>query len=142
MPEPIVTSVVLGTANNELLRRIYEVRIDLSDEWEKISDSPITMGCVVTRADFAEANKDAVDAFLTEYKASVDYISNPENIESAANYVVETEVMAAAPAAKLALQNLGDSICYMDGKDMKAALESFYTALGIKLPDDEFYYEK
>lgn len=142
MPEPLVTSVVLGTQKNEVLNRIFEVKIDLSSEWEKISDTPIAMGCIVANGDFAEANGELIDAFLDEYKASVDYIRNPENIDSAANYVVETGVMAAAPAAKKALLNLGSSICYLDGEDMKSTLEAFYGALKIALPGDEFYYEK
>lgn len=142
MPEPLVTSVVLGTQKNEVLSRIFEVKIDLSTEWEKISDTPIAMGCIVTNGDFAEANGELIDAFLDEYKASVDYIRNPVNIDSAANYVVETGVMAAAPAAKKSLLNLGSSICYLDGEDMKSTLEAFYGALKIALPGDEFYYEK
>ena len=44
--------------------------------------------------------------------------------------------------AKKALANLGNSICYIDGGDMKETLTAFYTALGIALPDDSFYYEK
>ena len=50
--------------------------------------------------------------------------------------------MAAAPAAKMALKNLGGAISYIDGADMKNALGAFYNAIGVKLPDDDFYYEK
>ncbi len=145
MPEPVVTSTVLATEKNlthGLFERIFEVKLDLADEWARICDTPIAMGCVVVNGDFLKNNKYSVDLFLGEYKASIDYISNPENLDSAANYVVETGVMGAAPAAKKALQNLGSSICYVDGKDMKSTLISFYTALGLPLPGDEFYYEK
>ena len=142
LPEPLVTSVVLNTKNKEVLSQIFEVKIDLTTEWEKISDTPIAMGCVIANGDFAKKNSHIIDLFLEEYKASIDYIGNAENIDSAANYVVETGVMAAAPAAKKALLNLGNSICYIDGNDMKETLVAFYNALGIALPDDSFYYEK
>lgn len=142
MPEPIVTSTVLGTMDNKLLERIYEVKLDLADEWDKISDTPIAMGCVIANGDFVSKHKNAVDSFLAEYKESVDYISNPKNIDSAAEYVVETGVMGASAPAKMALENLGDSICYIDGEEMKNALLAFYSALEITAPASEFYYEK
>ena len=42
----------------------------------------------------------------------------------------------------MALKNLGTSIAYIDGDDMKAALINFYNAIGVALPDASFYYEK
>ena len=50
--------------------------------------------------------------------------------------------MGAAKPAELALKNLSGAIAYIDGADMKKALEGFYTAIGVALPADEFYYEK
>ena len=51
--------------------------------------------------------------------------------------------MAATPAAKNALTNLSGSIVYIDGKDMKVALEAFYKAIGISsAKNNSFYYEK
>ena len=140
MPEPLVTSSILKAKSDGGI--ILSVRIDLGDEWNAVCDTPLTMGCVVADGDFLRDSKALVDEFLTEYKDSVKYISNPENIDSAADYVVKSGVMAAAPAAKMALTNLVNSISYMDGSDMKIALISFYSAMGISLPDDEFYYAK
>lgn len=140
MPEPLVTSSILKAKSDGGI--ILSVRIDLGDEWNAVCDTPLTMGCVVADGDFLRDNKTLVDEFLTEYKDSVEYISNPENVDSAADYVVKSGVMTAAPAAKMALTNLGNSISYMDGNDMKIALISFYSAMGISLPEDEFYYAK
>lgn len=142
MPEPIVTTVVLKTAANSDMNRIYVPVIDLADEWAKISDTPVTMGCIVASGDFVKNHEDALDAFLADYKVSVDYIGNPDNLDSAANYVVETGVMGAAPAAKMALTNLGSAISYIDGEEMKGALVAFYSAIGVALPANDFYYEK
>jgi NitT/TauT family transport system substrate-binding protein len=142
MPEPIVTNVVLKTMANSHTDRIYSPVIDLADEWTKVLDTPLTMGCIIADGDFARDHKDELNAFLEEYKASVEYIGNSKNIDSAADYVVETGVMGAAPAAKMALNNLGSSISYIDGDEMKTALVNFYKSIGIVLPDDSFYYEK
>ena len=81
-----------------------------------------------------------MNSFLEEYEASVSYIGDTKNLENASNYVAECKIMDAAPAAKKALANLNGAISYLDGKEMKTALEAFYTALGMALPADEFYY--
>ncbi len=138
IPEPIVTAATLKNSS-------YSVDVDLADEWAKIpslSETPVTMGCIVASAEFISKNPSLVSSFLDEYKASVSYVGDAENIENAANFVAEAKIMDAAPAAKKALGNLGDAICYMDGTEMKSALEAFYTALGMEHPADEFYYEK
>ena len=141
LPEPLVSAVVANTKN------AYAVRVDLADAWSGISNTPIAMGCIVARADFVKENKALVTEFLTEYKASIEYMANAENIDSAAQYVAEAKIMGAEALAKKALTNLGDSIAYVDGADMKSTLEYVYgvfgnKVIGGKLPDDNFYYEK
>jgi len=139
-PEPIVTSSNLQRKQAE--KTPYSVDVNLNSVWESKCETPLTMGCIVSTSNFVTKYKVSVDAFLTEYKASIDYISNPENLDSAANYVVESGVMAALPAAKSALGNLGSSIDYIDGKDMKTALTAFYKIIKMTAPKDAFYYEK
>ena len=99
------------------------------------------MGCIVARADFTAKNKGTIEAFLSDYKASIEFISSSENLDSAAQYVVESGVMGAVPAAKKALSNLGDSIAYLDGAEMKTALLAFYTAINMAKPSDKFFYD-
>jgi len=138
IPEPLVTACVLGTAKTE---NPYSSDVDLGDEWKKVNpDSPVAMGCILAKKSFVEENTAAVKSFLEEYKASVEYIGNSANLDSAATHNAETGIMAAAPAAKKALSNLGDAIAYIDGKRMKSVLEDFYAVIGIKAPSDEFYY--
>ena len=141
MPEPMVTSSLLAVQKNGNPDIEYSVDLSLETAWAKVEQTPITMGCIVADKAFADANKDKLNAFLEEYEASVEFIGNIENIETAAEYVVETAVMNAAPAAKKALLNLGDAISYIDGDDMRAALEAFLEAINIALPDDNFYYD-
>ena len=138
IPEPIITSVMLQNKD-------YKVAVDLADEWAKIpalSNTPVAMGCIVTTKDFIDENKASLDSFLAEYKTSIEFVSNKENLETAAEYVAEAKIMAAAPAAKKALANLGDAIAYIDGADMKTTLNTFYQAIGMPAPKDEFYYAK
>lgn len=134
-PEPIVTSSLLQNKN-------YSIDLDLGDEWAKYSSHGITMGCIVANKTFVSKNKNLTAKFLNEYKASIEYIGDNANVDNSAKYVKESGIMAAEPAAKKALTNLGDSITYIDGSAMKTALEAFYTAIGVNLPDADFYYEK
>ncbi len=131
-PEPIVTASTLGNTD-------YSVDLNLSDVWDAKIDTPLTMGCIVANKDFVSEHKGIVKDFLNEYKASISYISSSENVDTSATLIKDAGVMEAAPAAKKALLNLGDSIAYLDGNEMKAALENFYTALNITKPEDDFY---
>ena len=99
------------------------------------------MGCIVSTEDFTEDNEKLVASFLTEYKASIEFIGNLENLDTSAQYIADAGIMAAKPAAKKALSNLGDAISYIDGADMKTTLEGFFTATGLPKPDGEFYYD-
>lgn len=137
-PEPIVTSALMTISN-------YSVKLDLGDVWDAKFDTPVAMGCIVARKDFVEEHKSLVKNFLNEYEASIEFMSNTANLEAAAGYAVDATIMAAAPAAKKAITNLGDAISYLDGKDMKNSLIKTYevfgnSVIGGRLPDDDFYY--
>lgn len=146
VPEPVATAAPLKIASQNK-DYTYKVAINLTDAWNGISTSPVAMGCVVANSNFASNNKDKVNAFLSEYEASIDFISDSKNLDTAAGYVVEAGVLDAIPAAKKSLTNLGSAIAYVDGTEMKTILGDFYNAIGLnliggKLPDDKFYYEK
>ena len=146
VPEPVATAAPLKIASQGK-DYTYTVAIDLSDAWDEISDSPVAMGCIVAHKDFVEDHKAVVDSFLAEYKASIEFVAAPENLDTAAQYVVDAGVLDAVPAAKKSLTNLGGAIAYSDGAEMKTTLVAFYGAIGVnliggKLPDDKFYYEK
>jgi NitT/TauT family transport system substrate-binding protein len=118
----------------------YSVDVNLNDEWAKVSNTPVAMGCIVTTQSFIDNNKAAIDSFLLEYKASVDFIGNMENIDTAKTYIVDAGIMGAAPAAQSALKNLSGAIVYKD--NTKEILDAFYGAIGETKPDDNFYYKK
>ena len=146
VPEPVATAAPLKIAQQNK-DYTYTVAINLTDAWSRISSSPVAMGCIVVNKNFASSHASEIDSFLKEYKASIEFIASSENIDTAAQYIVDAEVLDAVPAAKKSLTNLGSAISYIDGAEMKTILTDFYNAIGTnliggKLPDDEFYYGK
>ena len=135
LPEPKVTAALLQNT-------AYKVALNLSEEWAALSESPLTMGCIVVRDAFLQAHRSLIDAFLGQYEASIGFINDPQNLESAAQMIVDADVLPKLAVAKKALSNLYGSIAYLDGTAMKTALERFYDAIGQTKPDGEFYYAK
>ena len=140
LPEPLVTQ---ATGQNPDLT----VALDLTEEWDKAAGgaSILTMGCLVVRREFAENNKEALDALLEDYKASVEYVNN--NPAEAAQISEQVDLIPAAVAEK-AIPKC--NIVYLDGAEMKEKLPGFLNILfeanpqsvGGALPGDDFYYEK
>lgn len=135
-PDPQVSNAV--TKNTS-----YKVALDLGDVWKEVFGSELTMGCLVAKKSFVENNKKAVDAFLSEYKASIEYMTKPENLDTAASYAIDAQIIPLdKTVVKNAITNLGDAIAYVDGAEMKTLLKKFYADISIPSPADEFYYEK
>ncbi|MHB1484347.1 MAG: ABC transporter substrate-binding protein [Saccharofermentanales bacterium] len=143
LPEPFVTTVLSKNAG-------FKNVIDMTEEWEKttlktgIKDSVLSMGCVIVRKEFAQANKAAVDSFLTEYKASIDYTN--QYLDETSVLVAKYGIMASAALAKVAIPNC--HIVFIEGEVMKAQIANLYNiffmadpkSIGGKLPGDDFYY--
>ncbi|MDE6897850.1 MAG: ABC transporter substrate-binding protein [Lawsonibacter sp.] len=120
--------------------------ISLSDAWEDLEDSPLPMGCVVARTEYIKENPQEVEAFLSAYEKSIDYISDPANSADASALVAKYEF---APNDKVAAKAIPQcSLTFVTGSEMKAMLEDYYTVLfqaepksiGGGLPFDSFYY--
>lgn len=136
LPEPNVTAVLSGNPD-------VRIALDLTEEWGKVSESALVQGCVIVSRAFAAQYPQAVEAFLNEYRASVDFVNaDPE----AASVMIEAAgIVPKAAVAQKALPNC--NICFITGEEMKTAvrqmLEVLYNAdpksVGGALPDDEFY---
>ena len=137
LPEPKATAAILAAKQSN---HSYSIALNISEEWSEKSASPLTMGCIIVKNEFLEQNKSTVDAFLEEYQKSIEYVANSENKDAAAQMIVDAGILPKLPVAKSALGNLYGSIVYMDGAEMKNALEGFYTAIGYPMPLDSFYY--
>ena len=69
LPEPLVT---IARAANPA----RTVALDLTAEWDKVAPAgSLVQGCVVVRKAFADEHPNEVKAFLTEYQASIEYLT-------------------------------------------------------------------
>ena len=139
LPEPKAT-VAINTAKQEGFN--YSIALNLSDEWSDISSSPLTMGCLAANNTSLSEKSTEINYFLSLYEASINYINDPANHESAAEMIVSNTILPKLPIAKSALTNLYGSIVYKDGAEMKQSLQSFYDAIELEQPADSFYYAK
>jgi NitT/TauT family transport system substrate-binding protein len=138
LPQPYVTTVMM---NNDKVK----VALDVAKEWEAVSEdgSSVVTGVVVARSEFIDNNKEAFDAFLTEYSASAEYVNT--NIDEASVLVEKFDIFKAA-VIKKALPYC--NITLLRGEDMKTKVTGYLTALynqnpqavGGTLPADDFYY--
>ncbi|MBR5769365.1 MAG: ABC transporter substrate-binding protein [Clostridia bacterium] len=146
LPEPKVTAALAQVEG-------VSVALDLTEEWDKAAAvkgdaAVLSMGCVVVRSEFAEQHKAALDAFLAEYKASIEFMSDPANLEGASEMCETFGIIPKAAVAKKAIPNC--NMTYVDGAEMKTQISAFYKILlnynpasvGGALPDEDFYYSK
>ena len=144
LPEPKVTiamSQAKAGGNTNL-----SIAVDLTKEWNAVEENPVTQGCIVARNEIIEKYPASLEKFLSDYEESIKFISAEENLDAAANCIANVGILPKAPIAKSALPKC--NIVYIDGEEMKSAMESFLkvlfdmdkTAIGGKLPDENFYY--
>jgi len=141
LPQPFVTSVL---TQNENVR----VALDLTKEWNQATDgaSEMTMGCIVVQKAFAEEHPEEMEAFMKEYKASVEYITDEANVQEAAQLIEKAGIIQAAVAQK-ALSEC--NIVFIDGSRMQQIASGFLQVLydsnpamvGGTLPNENLYYK-
>ncbi len=137
LPEPNVSAAM---AQNENLR----VALDLTEEWNKVSDAPLVQGCIIVRKAFLTEHEGAVKAFLTDYAASAAYVN--EHHKEAASLMEQYGILPSAGVAQKAIPKA--NIVCLTGDDMKAAATGMLQVLfdfnpksvGGAVPDDGFYY--
>ncbi len=136
LPEPMVSNALAKNTS-------YSVKLNLGEVWSDEFGFELTMGCIVANKNFTEAHPEAVKRFLKEYESSIRFMADKSNLDTAADYAINEGILPFEKnIVKNAITNLENSIAYIDGKDMKEILKSFYSAIGIKSPGDDFYYEK
>ena len=141
LPEPAVSSAIMQDKNKEL-----RIALDISAEWNKVSDTPIVQGVIIASNTFIKEHKDALDAFLAEYKASTEYAV--ANTKDAAALIEKYGILPKAAVAERALPKC-NIVCYTGNESKSAASEMIKTlfdanpaSVGGKLPGDDFYYAK
>ena len=138
LPQPFVT---VAQTKIEGLR----MALDLTAEWDALDNgSGMITGVVVARKSFVEEHPAAVAAFLEDYAASVDWVNS--NTADAAQLISQFGIIEAAPVAQKALPycNIvcitGDELAEKLSGYLEVLFEAEPTAVGGKLPGDDFYY--
>lgn len=141
LPVPNSTTALLKNSN-------VRVALNFGDEWNTITggSSALTQGCIVARMDTPNI-EEILPKFLSDYKASIDYMSNEANLDAASQLTFKYEIVGSAAIAKAAIPQC-NLTCIIGHSDMKNALSGYYDVLykanpksvGGKLPDDNFYY--
>jgi len=142
LPEPFVTTVM---SKNPALR----IALDLTALWETAAkadgkDSKLAMGCIIVTSAFADKYPDAVDAFLREYKASVEYVN--ANPAQAAALIAAQGIIPDAALAEKAIP--GSQLTFLAGDEMKAvAMQNFRVlfaanpaSIGGAIPGEDFFW--
>lgn len=136
LPQPYVT---VAMNNNASIR----IALNLVEEYKAIDGTDMVTGVTVVRNEFLEANKEAVDIFMSEYAASVEYVN--ANVDEAAALIGGYDIVAEG-VAKKALPYC--NIVYITGEEMKTSVETYLnvlfnsdaTSVGGALPGEDFYY--
>ena len=139
LPVPAATALQIKDAG-------VREALNISDEWDKISESPLVMGCVVARSAFMQEHPDLVEQFLTDYENSINFVKDEANLAQAAEMVAAHGIAANAAIAAKAIPQC--NLIFMDGEEMRSAIQSYYEVLftanpasiGGGNPDDDFYY--
>ncbi len=139
LPVPAATTLMTKDAG-------VREALNLSAEWDKISENPLVMGCVVARTAFIQENPALVEQFLAQYEASINFMKDEGNSAAAAEYVAQFGITANAAIAAKAIPQC--NLTYMAGEQMRTAIQSYYEVLftadpasiGGGNPDDAFYY--
>lgn len=137
LPEPNVTSAMIQNADLRLA-------LDMTAEWDKVSDTSAVQGCVIVKKSVVEENPAAFEAFLADYAESVAFVN--ANVEDAAAMCETYGIVPKAAVAKRAYPNC--NIVFVTGGEMKTSLAAFLGVLyeanpasvGGALPGDDFYY--
>ena len=137
LPQPFVT---VAQSKIPDLR----VALDLTQEWDALDNgSALLTGVVVARREVVESNPGAVDAFLADYAASVEWVN--ANTADAAALIGDYGIVE-ADVAEQALPYC--NIVCITGTEMKDKLSGYLQVLcdadsasvGGAMPGDDFYY--
>lgn len=139
VPEPAASTV---NAKKSTVNKV----LDVNEEWEKISDSKLMMGCIVALKSYVEANPDAVKSFLKEYKKSVEFAEN--NIQNTAELCEKYGIIPSRQVAEKAIPDC--NLTFATGKEMQNSIRGYFEVLlnadkmsiGGNMPKEDFWYNE
>lgn len=135
LPQPYVT---VAQNQNEHIK----IALNLTEEWDKVSESPLITGVTIAQWSKIEENPDAFTIFMDEYQASVDYVN--ANTDEAAALIGGYDIVP-EPVAKKALPYC--NITLLRNNDMTNAVNGYWkvlfeadpTSVGGEVPDDRAF---
>ena len=136
LPQPYVTTVQMKMPE-------LRVALDVTAEWNKLNESTVVTGVIVANTAWLNANREAFNVFLDEYRASTAFAV--ESVDAAADLVEHFDIFKAAVAKKAIPQC--NIVCYT-GDDMKKAVSAYLQilfdanpkAVGGAMPGEDFYF--
>lgn len=136
LPEYFATK---AATKNEKMKKV----IDLTEEWNKVSDSLLAMGCYIARKDFIENNPGIISEFLEYAEISTNYV---KEISQSATFLVSSKLFETKEEAEQAVN--GSNMVFITGEEMKNIAASVYeilfsvnpAAAGGEIPDGTLYY--
>lgn len=140
MPVPAATAIQMSNPD-------VREALDLSTEWDGLNNgSHLTMTCIAVRTAFAQEHPEAVENFLADYAASVEYVKGDP--AAASELVAQYGITPKAKIAELAIPKCS-LVCITGKVDMADAIQGYFEvlsaanpdALGGSIPDDGFYFE-
>lgn len=138
MPEPNVTATMV---QNKDLR----VALDLTAEWNKVSDTQLVQGVLVARRSFVKDHEALVRKLMEDYKAAAEIIKTAS--DEAAQMIVDAGILPKLPIAKAAIPRC--NIVFITGDEMEKTLTGMYNVLfsadpksvGGKLPGSDICFK-
>lgn len=139
VPEPLCSTVLKKNAD-------LRVALSVGNEWVKTQNGAEPyMGCIVMNKQFAIDFPGKVEAFLSDYKVSVETAQT--DIKTVAALCEQYGIIASAAIAEQALPRC--ALTLVTGEGMQNALDPYLSVLyvanpksvGGKLPGEDFYYE-
>lgn len=138
MPEPNVTATMV---KNKDLR----VALDLTAEWNKVSDTELVQGVLIARRSFVTEHPNDVAHLVTAYGDAAKLVATGS--EEVAQMIVDAEILPAVPVAKAAIPRC--NIVFITGSEMQKTLTAMYEVLfgadpksvGGKVPGEDIYYK-
>ncbi|MDR0840413.1 MAG: ABC transporter substrate-binding protein [Christensenellaceae bacterium] len=139
LPEPNVTATM---AQNETLR----IALDLTEEWNKVSDTTMVMGCIIARKSAIAGNEAAIKQFLTDYAASTAFVNKKHQMAS--QLIAQYGIIPKAELAQKAIPKC--NIVCLTGDEMRTAAQGMLQVLfdadpksvGGALPQQDFYWSE
>ena len=144
---PVKAGAELYGEKDSRIRMLVTSEIDISEKQKKSDNKKKSMITgVFTTEDYIRKNKNAVDAFLGDYRYSAVWVTDKENIDEAVKLIKEYDIAKTGKVKNITFSK--DKVCII-GEEMKTLTEDYMFSVKkkgkkvkFKLPKADFYYIK